>query len=865
MNTSTDIPRPADFPHILVVRASAGAGKTYSLALRYLQLLSLARRPSPEALRSVMALTFTVAAAQEMKSRIVSFLKEIALQSPQGKVLEEQTGLDPDAAGAWLDCILAHFQSFQVKTIDSLHFQMVQALGRRMALWPDLETSFDQARWARLMLSSFLARTDWGQTAPLPGDAGPDELSSLWEDIFSTYLHLEAGTGVRFLNWLETQAVHVFTGLDQLLRPLQTTSIANLNHRRDVFVQRCQEFCRELERCGLEHSVSRFKPLEDLADPLDKVASAFFARQTPAQLFHKAAHNSPEAQLLWPRYLEMCRARNEYLLGRARLRVDPLARLQGLLVREAHRLSRSQGLILGGWWTRLIRQHLDQGDLLQEAELILGARWRHVLIDEFQDTSREQWDVLRELVLEALAQGGSLFCVGDVKQAIYGWRGGDWRLFSEPLSADVFPNVEDHARLEAVLPGNRRSCPEIVGFNNSCFGRLEHDGACADLAMAMVPGKDKDQARRPLAQAISRLYASAAQAPFVQGRGAVRITSLRAQTSQEYRAMALQALAADIQTLRAGTSLGDVAVLARTNDDAGECAKALLEQGIPTITEQSLSLAAHPRVRGLLALLAWLDNPEDDAALDALCRSPLLDKAGLAPVPVLLAPPLAHAGPDKGTRLYQALRRKDPEAWAAHFQPFWEYAGFSSAYEVLLAAVAHFQLRDLPLGEWAWVEKLLEAAWNAENLGTVGIGAFLDFWREKGRECVVGLPEGLEAVRVLTVHKAKGLEFPCVFLPLLDYGRKNRNDYHVFRTDAGDFYLASATRPRSTQVAEKSDQELAKTMAEELNLLYVAMTRARRELRIYLADVKNARGSRASQWLGALLPGDLKPQEDGER
>lgn len=853
LDTPTDIPRPADFPHILVVHASAGAGKTHSLALRFLQLLALAENPTPEVLRSVLALTFTVAAAQEMKSRIVSFLKDIALRTQQGRTLQDQSGLDPVAARNWLDCILAHYHGFQVKTIDSLHFQMVQALGHRMNLWPDLETSFDQARWARLMLRSLLNRTDWDEAGSEDTDVN-GTLRSLWEDIFTIYLRLELRGGVRFLDWLETQAAQVFVGLSQVLGPLQTTTIGALNDRQKAFEDACQTFLKALHAHDLEKAVSRFPGLTPLHDPLNCLESAFFAKDAPQQLFKKSVHARADLPLIWPDYVALGQARNAFLLERAKLRVSPLARLRSLLIREMERLGQTQGLLLGGWWTRLIREHLNAEDLLAEAEMVLNAGWRHVLIDEFQDTSREQWEILRELILEALAHGGSLFCVGDVKQAIYGWRGGDWRLFLEPLRGSTFPCVPDHARTQAGLPFNRRSCPDIVDFNNACFGDLADPEKRRGLVLAIARGKDEDDVRASLDQALSRLYCDARQLPWKNCQGQIHTTVLKAETLEEYASTAMQTLVRDVQALRQRkTSLGDMAVLVRTNAEAGECAKALLGQDIPTITEQSLTIAAHPLVRGLLALLAWLDNPDDDAALYAVCKSPLLASTVAAPEALLSC--FAGTGQDRGQApaLRLVLQHQEPDAWARFLQPFLEHAGFAGAYEALLAATSRFALRSLPLGEWAWVEKLLEAAWNAEMDGAASLPGFLEYWRRQGHECAAGLPEGLNAVRVLTVHKAKGLEFPRVFMPLLGYGPKNRQDYHLLRATGSEPFLAAAARPRSAEVAAAVAQELVKSLAEELNLLYVALTRATQAMHLYLADIPNARGSRASDWLRALL------------
>ncbi len=845
------IPPPDIFPHVLVVQASAGAGKTYSLSLRFLQLLALAPRPSPEALRQVMALTFTVAAAQEMRSRIIAFLKEIALDTDQGRILQEQARMQPDVAAAWLDCILNHFQGFQVKTIDSLHFQIVQALGRRMQLWPELETSFDRSHWAKLMLASLLARTDWDTPHPPLQASEDDTLLALWESIFSLYLHLQERPGVRFLNWLEHQAMQVFSGLDQVIAPLQRTSLDQCKMRQTTFERQFAMFWRVLAECGLDNQVSRFRK--------DKITidSKFFARTRPEDLFKKAAHAHPALLSAWGEYQRLCDVRDAFLLEQARLRMEPLVRLHDLLFRETERLGRSQGLLLGGWWTRLIRQHMASEDLLLEAEMVLNAKWRHVLIDEFQDTSREQWEVLQKLAEESLSQGGSLFCVGDVKQAIYGWRGGDWRLFFEPLKPEVFRSVEEHGRQQAALPYNRRSCVDIVQFNNECFsplGSLEHAG---QVAASMVRGTDADLIRDLLRQSISTLYQDAEQLPWLSCNGRVHFTSLQAENQEAYQTLALNTLLGLVLDLQEqGVGLGDIAVLVRTNAEAGACARVLLGQGLPTVTEQSLRIGGHPHVRGLLALLAWLDDPLDEAAFYALCISPLLADAKIDMPGMIRA---VRANQCAGiTTLSQALRDQQPQLWTRLLHPLATRVEFSGAYDLLLAAVEHFSLRSLDLGEWAWVEKLLEAAWSAELEGVQSISAFLQFWRQKGDECVVGLPEGLDAVRVLTMHKAKGLEFPRVILPLLQYAPKNRTSYHVLHTPLGEPFLAAANKPRAREVAAAHDQETAKIMVEELNLLYVAMTRAKEHLHLFLANVATTSGARATDWLRTLNPDALQ-------
>ncbi|UCF56114.1 MAG: UvrD-helicase domain-containing protein, partial [Deltaproteobacteria bacterium] len=135
--------RQSIYSQIHFLKTSAGAGKTYQLTNRFLSLLK-GMRPSAQALRGIVAITFTNRAAAEMKERIVLALKHIALGGGQGKRLAEETGLEAQEASAWLDVILAHFGDFHVRTIDSLVYALMRAFSLEMGLRPDLEVVFEQ-------------------------------------------------------------------------------------------------------------------------------------------------------------------------------------------------------------------------------------------------------------------------------------------------------------------------------------------------------------------------------------------------------------------------------------------------------------------------------------------------------------------------------------------------------------------------------------------------------------------------------------------------------------------------------------------------------------------------------------------------
>ena len=173
-------------PQIHYLRASAGAGKTYQLTIRFLSLLA-GIEPSAEALRQIVAITFTNRAAAEMKERIIVTLKQMALGEANADRLSHDTGLRPPDAASWLDTILAHFSDFHVRTIDSLVYALLRAFSLEMGMRPDLELTFDYDAILNQCFDRFLSRTEW-----VAGDQRYQLLCALLE----TYLKIEEAEGM---------------------------------------------------------------------------------------------------------------------------------------------------------------------------------------------------------------------------------------------------------------------------------------------------------------------------------------------------------------------------------------------------------------------------------------------------------------------------------------------------------------------------------------------------------------------------------------------------------------------------------------------------------------------------------------------
>ncbi|WP_172961816.1 UvrD-helicase domain-containing protein [Desulfovibrio ferrophilus] len=419
-------------------------------------------------------------------------------------------------------------------------------------------------------------------------------------------------------------------------------------------------------------------------------------------------------------------------------------------------------------------------------------------------------------------QGGGTFLVGDVKQAIYGWRGGDARLFDEVMTQ---PSLTAMTSVQtSTLPHNWRSRPEIIQFNNALFGPLEEPDTAFAMAEAML-GNAPEPAMHQLGTAIETAFAGAAQKipnKTYKATGYVRLSRIEAETKDDLMEAVrreMQSLFEDLTTRRRPA---DMAVLVRSNSEAALVASWLIDWGIPVITENSLRLAEHPLVRQLTALLRFLDYPLDDLALWEFLSGDeiFLSRAGIAKDD--LTNWLAER--DRGS-LYPKFQKDFPEISARFVSRYVKKAGFMTPYDMVTEAVADFGVLERHPQDAAFVRRFMEVVHAAEQVGRQSIAAFLEYWDASGGEEKVPLPDTVDAVRIMTMHQSKGLQFPVVVVP-----------FHHWRFSTGDapvpfeFQGMRLLAPPCKEMDDTYWELASRTLLEQLNLLYVAWTRPEEEL-----------------------------------
>ena len=459
----------------------------------------------------------------------------------------------------------------------------------------------------------------------------------------------------------------------------------------------------------------------------------------------------------------------------------------------------------------------------------LGERYRHYMIDEFQDTSALQWQNLLPLIENSLAGGNNSMVVGDGKQAIYRFRNGDVEQFAR--LPELTNQIRSVARPEwevtlnnnysyAPLDTNWRSHQEIVAFNNSFFTHT----------------------RQHLPESLQPIYDGVNQkARYDKPGGYVQISFLEAEEEKNLNEAMVHNVIAAIRKCRdAGHQLSDITVLCRANKDASLVARELLANQIPVISHESLLLSHSKEVNFMLAVLRLLDNPADKiAAVEML--SFLLNK-GMVKNHTTLHECLVTTGlfstgkENATTSLYPALEKIIRDN-GMDFS--FSYFSHQNIYDSCESILRQFFANEQPPNPF--VAFFMDAVYDFSEKNMLSYADFLTWWDEKSSKYSIVVPEGVEAVQVMTVHKSKGLQFPVVIHPFAHQkaNKPTKAGFWLNSEEAGVPELPAAWLSMNkaglegTPFEDILKEEMGKTFLDMLNAIYVAFTRPVEKLFIF--------------------------------
>ena len=808
------------FPHFALLKASAGSGKTHALAKRFVQFLLSDRIPH-NGLNNLLAITFSNNAAREMKERILQWLKEVALEKPQAMddiagVVSLDRGALGGRAALLLDEILSDYGDFQVRTIDSFMATVLKASAIDFGYDPQFEIVMTMDPLAKYAFNLFLRRVRQGtaegrfmeEMVDLLMENRPATASFLWDpsteilgQVMGIYRKLSGRTETICIDDASPEMEEVRKMLRQAVGEMEKLiTSSDLQRSRNSSYESIHEAVKTGRFADLLGKGMKNLPVTKPREARDKAA------------YERIAVRWDEIRIMVDNYHRVYAACYYY----------PYIRVYQNFVRLLEKVKKREGQVFIEDVNRMLAEYL-RSEIVPDIYFRIGDVIFHYLIDEFQDTSPIQWANLLPLLENSCAQGGSVFVVGDAKQAIYGFREADYRIMKGCEKVSPFPSACLQVR---ELERNFRSREAVVSFGKKVFQEIVPSDPKYCYAAGQSGLLDYTQ---------SALHEDT---PGYAGYWLLERNDLDPPEKAKIHEL-LEELA-----LR-GYRYGDIGILTLRNDDVVAVSTWLNERDIPFLSYSSLDVRRRKVTGEVLALLTFLNAPLDDLAFATFVLGDIFGRA------------LLRRGDDgfmeefrdlclkkRQTKrpLYKLFQEQFPHPWADYFEDLFNLSGYLPPYDLTVSVLKHFDVFGTFEGEEeASFAKILEVVSDFEGMGRNSLNDFVTFAQgDEEADWDLEIPQSSNAVKVMTVHKAKGLGFPVTILLL--YGERNKGFGPILNSDGTQVRLLKVTKsmtPASEELAEIYAREELAARVNDLNTLYVGLSRAGREL--YLIGVKGER------------------------
>lgn len=815
-----------------VYSASAGAGKTFNLVKEF--LCHCLRDSDTRRFSQILAITFTVKAAGEMKSRVLAALDGFR-QNPRpsehdAMFAEVQDELKMDEttlrnrSNDVLRKMLHDYTSLGISTIDKFTYRLVRTFGHELGLSSSFDLNLDEQELFRESIDILLDET--GQNSKVTTffqgfiehhmDEGKNWRPEL--KMLEMAKHLSKEESYEIVERLSKIDLEGFSEIRKRLR----ARLNELLKRHRQLVAEGKNLFGDIEPTYFSSSYlpKYLKHLES-SDSLKWMPGKSIFNQLEAGRF-TVAKPKPEAEAaVGPitddlmEWVQKCIdfastvGVEVYMLRAIMLGFDSAAVLHEIswTLQEYKDANNVETLAT---FNKLIHDSLQNLPAPYIYERI-GEKYRHYFIDEFQDTSLLQWSNLTPLVHNSIASGGTAMIVGDAKQSIYRWRGGKPDQFLNLIAQAKHPEESGNDMAYALkyhnLQSNWRSRKKIVEFNNDLFSGLGENFNFPSYR---------------------ELYEEAVQEPKGGDGGYIHLSFVESSPAEVYQRETLQLIVDQINECKNdGYRLGDIAILVRQNKMARLTASFLAKEGIDVVSQDSLLLQNSTAVRLIVACIRYLHYPNDTEnrmeMVDMLFQLGRIENSSEA-----LHKSLMIAGSD------------DEFAWQALLENCGidlgnAWVGASGLYEK-----GESLARNLKLLEKAdpFVQFFLDELYEFGVSKGQGIHDFLEWWEEKKDKLSISSPQTRDSVQIMTIHKAKGLEFPVVIFPFASFETAPRNDtkrWIPFEEDQFEglpaiemsFKKEAVERlsERYPRYAEAYEQVVRETVFDAVNMMYVAMTR----------------------------------------
>ncbi len=801
-----------------IYKASAGSGKTHTLTREYLVMLFRDYQKHRDHFMPhshILAVTFTKKATAEMKERILKALYTLSTtpeESPFYKDLLQHFHLDTSTlqtqARQLLIAILKDYNHFAVSTIDGFFQQVIRTFALDLGLSTTYDIALDGDEVVQQAVDDIFRRIRQQQ------EGNTDIISWItnfakhnMDDNANGNLHRSISDFSKQLNKEEVkrhigQLQAFFKNKDNIKQyQILLTNIITNTEKQIIAIQRqALPLIESLE--GIKQdAVSVFrKPVQEL---LDKGLNKTFLKvlEQPETLFTKskttkaqqAAILSLYESQLQPLYHEMVHIFDggliDYYTASA---ISQYLYTVGLIQDVSDQVSITNqqiGRVPISDVNMLIHEVIDG----QETPFIyerMGQYLHHFMIDEFQDTSSLQWQNFYPLINEAESKGCDNLIVGDVKQSIYRWRNSDWKLLngvhSEFAHVQQPPMIDNWRSAKLLIQENEQLIGEYAKWVATYFTNegWNDESPLAQMAMSIYH-------RDAIHQEAQKDYPGLFQLQFIDAK------------NEDLIQQTLQAVDHQLQTLKQeGWEWNNIAILVRRGNDAELLARYLIEKGYPVESAEGMRIQSHPAVQLLVALMRHHVQPNNEVVQYAIHT---------------LHAPFTE---DQKGAIDQALTLP--------------------LYEAVQQLITLLQLPQ-QAGALPYLTAFQDQVYQFTQKRVSDIGSFLEYWEKKAAKATIPSSPVINAIRILTIHSSKGLEFDIVMLPFLNWD--------IQRTHIGEvFWCQPQTAPFNQMplVAVPLSSKLLKThfkkeyineiisqYIDNLNLTYVAFTRPKMRLYAY--------------------------------
>ena len=804
---------------LTIYKASAGSGKTFTLAVEY--IMGLLEPHAEREFEHTLAVTFTNKATAEMKSRILETLYglKMGLDDAKGyldailkrydkmhKAITEQQ--IREQAGKALTAILHDYSHFRVETIDSFFQSILRNMARELGLAANLQVELSTEEIIESAVDSLIETMD----------TKPEVSRWVLEYVRE---QLDSGDKWDIVGPLKAFADNIFReeyqrrSEEELKRISDAEVIRDFKAKMHAIRQRAEKDVQEAvdEVTGLIDDFDCINYGRNVRSFLTKartMESEGPTKTTQAIKFKAKVPAAQEAgvQEAYSRLLSIYPERREaHLSASLALRHLTPLRLLRNIDECAREVEGDMGRFTLSSTPALLSKMIEGNDAPFIFEKI-GIYINNVMIDEFQDTSLMQWENFKTLLFEKLSSGGKGLLVGDIKQSIYRWRGGDWKILYGIEGEEQLQRFRIHSE---PLDTNYRSHQVVVDFNNAFFP------PAARLLDDIKPDAEIK---------LGKIYEDVGQKPKKKdGKGYVRIKLYKDKEEDN----TICDMAEQIRRLQAGgLELNQIAILVRWNKDAQKLIDGFSQYApdIRLISDEAFLLEASVSVQMIIAALRMLidKNHTDGISEKYLMLHYLRDVLGQA----------------DATLQSIALQKAEqvlPEEFAAHKEELLQLP----LYLLVERLWRIFSLGSIQ-GEGIYVLTFFDELQNhLRNAISPDIQTFLTAWDEKLH--LRSVPASAVAgVRILTIHKSKGLEFHTVMLPFCDWKIEGDRQGDVLwcETEKAPFgelgalpISIHAKDVRSSVFAPDYEEEHLERRVDALNTLYVAFTRAECNLYVW--------------------------------